>query len=232
MKKHTLIFGLAIAVILAGLSLKTLTTRADTTNSTNPYDSENLSVSDIVDKYHEDMNEAFNRYIKMMLAEQAKNPNDVNGKPLANSQACLDPANAKNYSTYCVAVNLLERYDNFRTALEGKRNLIFETEQQKSGTQKSAEKALSSAAELTLIPTIDRVISRNITTDEQINIAKKTLDQTLSAYDQLRLAWPLHQKYVQIYKDLETFRDNLVKVRQQTDVYPAKFVDVTTSKCT
>lgn len=217
MKKHSLIFGLAIVVILIGLSLKTLTTRADIPTSANPYDSENLSVSDIVDKYHEDMNEAFNRYTKMMLAEQAKDPNDVNGKPLATSQACLDPANVKNYSTYCVAVNLLQRYDNFRMALEGKRNLIAETK---------GELFVDS------LTAIRKIVSRNTSVDEQINIAKKTLDQTLSAYDQLRLAWPLHQKYIQIYKDLETFRDNLVKVRQQTDVYPAKFVDVTTSKCT
>lgn len=61
--------------------------------------------------------------------------------------------------------------------------------------------------------------------------AKRALDFTLDAYSQLRDAWQLHIKYIDIYQELVKYRDNLVAVRKQTDVFPFRFIDATTTQC-
>ena len=231
-------------------------------NLKNPYDSNLLSVNEIVATYHNHVNETFNNTIRLMMEAQeasAKKPgaaDDPNGKPLENAAQCLDSANNRNYSTFCLAVVLLggnndecpvpdekktddfkkfcelgggarplKGYLNFRVALEKKKKKIYETEKPKSELQKAGEGVADS------ITTIGKIFTRNTNIDQEIKIAKKALDQTLSAYDQLRLVWPMHVRYKQIYKDLENYRDKIVDIRRQVDLYPSRFIDLTTTKC-
>lgn len=190
---------------------------------------------------------------------RAKNPgtsDDPNGKPLKSAAECLDPVNNRNYSTFCLAVILLggnndeclvpdekktedfkkfcelgggarplKGYLNFKAALEKKKKNIFETEKDKTKWQKLASDVWDSTT------AIGKIFTRNANIDQEIKIAKKALDQTLSAYDQLRLVWPMHVRYKQIYKDLENYRDKIVDIRRQVDLFPSKFIDLTTTKC-
>ena len=244
--------------MILGIFIAYTGAKAQEENVKNPYDSAKFSVRKILVDYHEHVNKTFNTYIALMLEAQeksAKKPgaaDDPNGKPLDSAADCSDPANNKNYSTFCLSVNLLggnsdecndksgktrsddfrkfcelnkgaeplKGYLNFKAALEKKRNRIFETAEEESGQGLRTQRGL-----------IATVTGRQETIDKEITIAKATLDQALSAYDQLRLAWPMHVRYKQIYKDLETYRDKLVDIRQQTDAYPSKFIDLTTTKC-
>ncbi len=67
--------------------------------------------------------------------------------------------------------------------------------------------------------------------DDEIEKAKLALDQTLDAYSQLKTSWQLHIRYIDIFNNLVKYRDQLVNIRQQTDVFPMKFVDATTTRC-
>ncbi|MFO0780355.1 MAG: hypothetical protein U0519_00455 [Candidatus Gracilibacteria bacterium] len=114
MKKNSVTISILVLVILL-LSMVTMVfiSRAAEEDIKNPYDSANLTVDDIIATYHANMNDAFNRYLKLMMTNIDKNPDDPNGKAFKEDGTpftvadCLDPANANNYSTFCVAVNLL-----------------------------------------------------------------------------------------------------------------------------
>ncbi len=256
MKKHVLTICLALILILTGVMIfSVIKSKALSAVITyNPYDPATLSTSEIISKYHKNINAAFNNYTKLMIKGQ-KDPSDPNGKALTASECFVHP---ENYSTYCVAVNLLgansnecvnkdnapqdlqlpedykvfcelgetalaqQGYLNFKASLEKKRDLALDS----AANKNTADLALESITSITANLAIRQ---RNI--DDEIPAAKEALDQTLSAYDQLRTAWPMHQQYKEIYKNLETYRDDLVNVRQQTDTFPSKFIDVTTTQC-
>lgn len=66
---------------------------------------------------------------------------------------------------------------------------------------------------------------------EEIARSKVALDQTLDAYGQLKIAWQMHVQYKEIFLELVKYRDYLVDVRKQTDTFPFKFIDATSTKC-
>lgn len=276
MKNHrTTISFVFLAVLMLAMSVLVYTSRAQEENLLNPYDSANLSVDDIIKKYHNNMNDAFNNYIKLMMTNLQKNITTTNTKPDPNSLAyhlnddgttgapftveeCWDAP--KNYSTFCVAANLLganadncqapsdlvtlpddikkfcslggdalplKGYLNFIAAIRKKKAKIFQTETERNAYADPLKKWFVDS------PTaITSYVSSTTMVDQEMKFAKQTLDQTLSAYDQLGIAWPIHLKYVNVYSELETYRDKLVDLRHQTDVFPKKFVDMTTTACT
>ena len=97
--------------------------------------------------------------------------------------------------------------------------------------------ALTSATSVTTVFTgkqpdfIDSAAKRIKFIDEEIVRSKTALDQTLDAYSQLNTAWKMHVQYMDIFSELVKYRDHLVNVRKQTDVFPFRFIDATTTKC-
>lgn len=260
---------LTISVIILGamflsMSILVFVSKALEEDVMNPYDSRKLSTNDIIATYHNNMNEAFNRYIKLMMTNLQSNPDDPNGKAFHEDgtpftvEECYNDQN--NYSTFCVAANLLGGYSaacglakegtialtedmqafcdlgadaqaykgyfNFVAALKNKQQEVFETEQEKADWEKKGLQYLDS------ITAVRKIVSRDTIIKDELSTAKKTLDQTLSAYDQLRVAWPIHLKYVDVYANLEKYRDKIVEIRHSTDSYPSKFIDLTTTSCT
>lgn len=67
--------------------------------------------------------------------------------------------------------------------------------------------------------------------DEEIVRAKNALDQTLDAYSQLKTAWQMHVRYMDVFSDLVKYRDYLVAIRKQTDAFPFRFINASTTKC-
>jgi hypothetical protein len=67
--------------------------------------------------------------------------------------------------------------------------------------------------------------------NEEMVRAKTALDQTVDAYSQLKTAWQMHVQYIDIFSELVKYRDHLVDVRKQTDTFPFRFIDATTTKC-
>ncbi len=136
----------------------------------------------------------------------------------------------------------LKGYLNFVAALKRRSNQIFQTTQQKSdyidamtclGLPNSVcDQQTKDKAQTYYQTSVALQVSADLTKiQDEISKAKDTLDQTLSAYDQLKVAWPIHKKYVQVYADLEKYRDKIVDIRHQTDVFPSKFIDMTTTAC-
>ncbi len=184
---------------------------------------------------------------------------DPNGLPPApvsadNPNGLLPcPTDGSNYSTYCVAVNLAnddkEGYIAYRRALNCRRGKLFETSQQeddwnkwintttclgittgdcapdkiaalkeKIGNTYQGQKAMDISARLSAI-------------DRETDSAKRALDQTLAAYNELRTAWPMHKIYMHIYDSLIKYRDKMVEIRNQVEEFPSKFIDASTTKC-
>ena len=302
MKNHklTISFIFLGAILVAMLSFVVLSkaaapyNAANQPNAKNPYDDEKLGMKDVIELYHKNMNESFNFYFTSLMtplpgkkpeckvndpANSYTNTPGCTGKQTPLTVAnCLDPENAKNFSTFCVAVNLLgadsdrcntsdgikeegmvefchlkdkdkdrplKGYLNFVAALKKRSQNIFDSRADALAYSDFLEVALSGGL------SNPGTIAENKTANqyyqmqkgleaarkieelnEETKFAKQALDQTLSAYDQLKIAWPMHQKYISIYESLEKYRDKLVGVRHQTDVFPKKFIDLTTTACT
>lgn len=101
---------------------------------------------------------------------------------------------------------------------------------QKQWWSTSGSGALSSLTG-TLIDLSDSTAKRVKFIDEEIPRAKQALDQTLDAYNQMRTAWQLHVRYMDIFAELVKYRDHIVEIRKSTDAFPIKFIDATTTKC-
>jgi hypothetical protein len=67
--------------------------------------------------------------------------------------------------------------------------------------------------------------------ENELNRAKNALDTTVDTYSQLQSAWKMHLNYVDVFQALVKYRDHLVDIRQQTDNFPSRFIDATTTKC-
>jgi hypothetical protein len=213
------------------------------------------SLEDVMVEYHKYINNTFNDYTKKMLAAIEKNPDDPNGKALETPEQCLK--NPQNYSTYCVAVNLLgdhknpeaKGYLNYKLALENRQNKVFDSAKERDAWNKwievttclglpdsvcSRKEKQELSRDAQAIYQSQQIMIRSArleAIDREILTAKTALDKTLAAYDQLRIAWPMHKQYQRIFDGLVTYRDKLSQLREQTDQFPSAFVDVTTLKC-
>jgi hypothetical protein len=83
----------------------------------------------------------------------------------------------------------------------------------------------------TLVDFSEKTAQRIKYIDEEITRAKTALDQTLDAYSQLKTAWQMHVRYMDIFAELVQYRDHLVTIRKQTDAFPFRFIDATSTKC-
>ena len=223
--------------------------------SDNDYNNEDKSLEDIMVEYHKNMNDTFNKNIKNMIraesaAAKSGNP-DPNGNPpkpvSADSPQILQPCPEENYSTYCVATRIIsdgkKGYIGYVHALECRRNQLFDTKTEKVGYSDVMETILSGG--LSNPAMVEAVAEQPLQTqkamevsarmdaiDREISAAKRALDQTLAAYNELRTAWPMHKKYMQIYESLIKYRDKMVDIRKQVEEFPSKFIDASTTKCT
>ena len=112
MKKYLPTISLfVLGILLVSMSAMVFTSKAQQANLKNPYDSGTLGVDDIIDTYNNNINKAFNNYIKLMMTNMQTNPDDPNGKPFhadGTPFSVSDCFNSpQNYSTFCVAANLL-----------------------------------------------------------------------------------------------------------------------------
>ena len=177
--------------------------------------------------------------------------NDKNDPENRDLKTCCS---IDNYSTYCVALRLYSDpqygYKAMSDVLNCRRyDLVqkVESNQIPKGLSSSIASLSSSHYNpfnlLTPNPTLDYANSqiqsavaydvayRSKKIAEQITKAKEAFDQTLSAYDQLRLFWTLHIKYIDIYKNLVQYRDKMAKIRSRVESFPAKYIDASTTKC-
>lgn len=218
-------------------------------NPDSPYSSFDLSTEDVMELYHKTQNTKFNEYIKKMIQGQAaavkKNEPDPNGLPPEKDETTGLPleCDANNYSTYCVASTLLSDksfgYMEYRKSMSCRKQNLFSSTKDQSSLYDSYTRGMiigqsneDAAVNRTQGARVLDISARLKATDTEIDIAKQALDKTLVAYEELKTAWPMHKRYVQIYESLVKYRDKLVEVRHQVEELPNKFIDATTTKCT
>lgn len=165
-----------------------------------------------INAYHEKMNNLFNEKIEKLgeiLDEENffMNP-DFKGPKDPNK------CDENNVSTYCVSVEATKIYIDFINQMEATKN----------------ELPLDSGATTSM-----ELLNAKAARDEKINIelesAKQVLDATLSAYNEYRLAYPLHKKYVTLINNLTKYRSGLESTTRQVSKFPGKFIDSTSTQC-
>jgi len=170
-------------------------------------------------KYHKAMNDYFNKKIKLFLKTD---PSNENYSIPSDLEACTE--NEKNVSTYCVAMGALNMYEAYAKTLDAISPLITEIEDE------------ATAPVVGNVPgTVANLFSAIATTKSKIaeekTNAMKVMDMTVSAYNEFRLAYPVHLKYELITKELYTYVNNLKKLRQTLYSFPAKFINSSSQSC-
>ena len=219
----------------------------------NIYTNPNMPLETVMSTYHERTNEKFNDYIREMMTKQSPEAKSVPENSLppdlpdgasvdAMKQFCDE--NRKNYSTFCVAANMIsdttngDGYLQYAQALNCRRNKIFDTVDEETAYQSYGEfMILGEENDQEFVETLQHqkaleVSARVDAIKREIDASKRALDQTLSAYNELKTAWPMHVRFIEIYKDLVKYRDKMIEVRHQVEEFPAKFIAATTTACT
>lgn len=219
------------------------------------------NLNKMVRKYHENINCMFNKRIEKLvwnLLDMTSEGKKIKGeeltklisppgfivdpqtkKPTAFREPCKGEGGDVNLSTYCLAQDAVKEYFEFKDALEEakkyEKDRAIELFQTKSGT--SVNNAPNTITDATVdfttgIKALQESGKSINQIDLEADIARQALDQTLAAYNELQMALPLHRKYREVITALEKFRDGIAKVRDQIELYPSTFKDVTTSACT
>ena len=259
MKKHSLKIWIGMMVVFGLFMFGTaLTSRAQAVptraqncdlNPKSLYANPENSAWDNMAFYHEFINDSFNAYTRRMINANPNNPNGIapdivisNYKTVEKYKKAMDAAcySGANFSTYCVAHTLLTHptygYMEYKKALQCQRG-----ELSKELGDLMSGKAISENV-ITPFEAYPVALYQNFASiyksvevnaiDRSISTSKRALDQTLSAHDQLRTAWAMHEKYMEIYEELIKYRDKIVEIRHQVEEFPSKFIDATTTSCT
>lgn len=189
---------------------------------------ENSTFARIKNDYHQKMNDLFNKkFEELAVILEADNfESDKNFNPPSRiEEPFLDPAEdslevivqkcgKKNVSTYCVSMESLALYSAYVQELQYLKLgvLEYQGESEISGILSSTN-------------------SRNREIDQEIEDARLVMESALSAYNEFRLAYPMHQKYQEIINNLNIYRLNLKDIRERVVGFPSKFVDATTIYC-
>lgn len=179
------------------------------------------------DGYHGEMNEYFNAKIKKMVALV-----DTPGfyQNVEKKKQFLPPAELKdsddvdtivkacqktdNFSSYCVGIGALKIYSEYLDVLK---NL---------GTK------LGSVPEGATALDVLRSQNSNVQDlNRESQEANAVMEATVAAYNEFRLAYPMHTKYQEILTQLTKYKLILKDVRLRVAEFPVRFVDASTNKC-
>lgn len=202
----------------------------------NPIDAE-------LDCYHETVNKIFNTNIREMV-KLGKTGKEADLKKLVERVSPFEPnkegnrsckANPENISTYCVSEKAVIEYGKFREGMLEVRNQLKKeagaeaariqklTDNQKYSSVASGQEAIFSSYGAKL----DRI-------ENELGVARTSLDQALAAYHELQFALPMHVKYQQVIKSIsgdDGYIEQLSDIRRRVEYFPASFIDVTTPAC-
>lgn len=223
----------------------------------NIVDVENAAAA-LTKEYHDTVNKLFNERIKTMVgigktnepADLAKlikliSPPrmqvDSEGAPVGRV-SCSNPEE-NILSTYCLSDILVGEYFKYRAAMIEARKAarLYAVQRFEFITGSSTPQSTDPLFEIQ--PLLGRDVTQGSKTiqqygevinqvDRELDIARKALDQGLSAYNELQMALPMHLKYKQVIGSLEDFRAKLRDIRYEIDKYPTSFLNITSSACT
>lgn len=186
--------------------------------SAEPYSFEYPSLGLIPVKiaYHSEMNTYFNDKISEFLD---MDPQDPNYSAPKDDKECGE----KNVSSYCVAMGALDRYMAYVKTLDEITPTLL-------NFQNSALPLVGNPA-----ATVSNIFYAVGSNESKVNAEKKhalaVMDAAISAYNEFRLALPVHLKYEELIKELYVFIKNLKSLRLELSHFSAKFVNSSSQSC-
>ncbi|MEK7672245.1 MAG: hypothetical protein AAB373_00015 [Patescibacteria group bacterium] len=182
---------------------------------------------DVFDAYNGEMNALFNDKISQL--NELVEADDFYSNPEKRAKflppSSIDPTKddtativqkcgQDNLSTYCVSIEALERYVVYVKTLQNIRGQID----------------TSLIGLIPLINVLDNSAKNDEKIDEEIAKAKVVMEATVAAYNEYRLAYPVHKKYQLIATDLIKYKLALKDIRKQVTQFPIEFIDATSSQ--
>jgi hypothetical protein len=168
--------------------------------------------------YHLEMNEYFNEKIALLVETPLEDPNQL---PPTGEDVCGE----KNVSTYCVSMGAVDRYEKYMDALDNIEGLpILESDI-------PLLIPVIAGGELNLGEMFGVTSARSAAIAQEKMEAPRLLDMVIAAYNELRLAYPMHEKYDDLIVTLTKYREALSDVRAKTERLRTKFVDTTSASC-
>lgn len=187
---------------------------------------------DAFDGYHGEMNTYFNAKIEKMLAlidsdgyyqdaEKKKKFLPPSGLAAnATTAEILKACGDDNFSSYCVGIGGMQIYSEYLTKLQDlKKTIDFKPLSGALGGGAIAADLLRSQ------------YRKADSIDKESQAAKDVLEATVAAYNEFRMAYPMHKKYEEILNRLTKYKLILKDVRLRVAEFPVRFVDASTSQC-
>lgn len=166
--------------------------------------------------YHSEMNTYFNDKISAFLD---MDPQDPNYSAPKDDQECGE----KNVSSYCVAFGALDRFMAYVKTLDEITPTLL-------NFQNSEVWLVGNPA-----ATVTDIFYAAASNQQKVNAEKKhalaVMDAAVSAYNEFRLALPVHLKYEELIKELYVFIKNLKSLRMELAHFPVKFIDASSQSC-
>jgi len=175
--------------------------------------------------YHTEMAKYFKEKIASMLEMDMDDPNY---KP-----PVVEECPEENVSTYCVAMGALDRYMAYIQTLDGVQALLgpFDLEQHAGFVSDlPLVGGVTGLGETSLSQVFGLAAMRDAAIEGEKKNALSVMELTISAYNELQLAYPMHQKYIEFIDNLYAYRDAVKAVRQKTMLLPGKYVNATSKK--
>lgn len=169
------------------------------------------SVYDAITAYHSKLNDLMNHKIEILVSCDPSKPEDCKQSMPEAGKKC----EADNISTYCLAEEMVEEYIDFKSGLED--HAIY------------ALDANDSEMVLTNISVKANARSRMITLEQENAI--KILDTALAAYNELQIALPMHNSYLETISILKDYDSALIDFRDEVAEWESDFIDVSTTDC-
>lgn len=170
-----------------------------------------LEFEEALEFYHDEMNHYFNTKItalNLLLEEEDFFEKEEFKVP--EDGVCTE----ENVSTFCVAEGALQIYLDYALALDIVAGQLATIEDDDE-----------------LEDIIERTTERNEKIVPEYDIAKTAMDSTLAAFNEYRLAYPMHQQYEEVIEDLIKYKLQLKDLRLETDEFPLRFIDSSTTQC-
>ncbi len=226
-KKHLGFRELILAMLLGLLVWAAVPIIFAAPASQNKYEQVNFSKAQAL--YHLTINDMFNKKIKLLIDNKGSHKGD-----------CSDE---KDITTYCLAEMATNEYFLYNEALQKKKENV-EDSSLKSGDalikryiqgdtqsfldrlQRDPKDAVNDLS-IKAAQQLDRIS----VIDQELDDARKALDKSLAAYNELRSAYPMHLQLQETISNLVIYKDRLKKLSKTVETYPGKFHDATTTQC-
>jgi len=194
-----------LVIVIAGIFLIYGTQLTIADEDTNPYKKEGLTVDQIIELYHTRVNDLFNA--KQALLTQGEEGSGVAEAPTD------DNCENNNYSTFCLAKEATQEYIQFQEVLQEKQvNIEFDTTDD-------------------LFQLSTKAITQSEKINNELEIARSSLDVALQSYNELRIAYAMHLQFQTTIQKLYTYNIKLAELRTEIAKIPGKFIDATTAQC-